>query len=198
MRIKFPRTRNLINQLLNFIQPYILLTFFHLLFQNENITKLKIDNNPFAKGFRDTGLAKTKRKANSTTSSPVSNESDNDDPSPMKRSTPSSVSSNTLSDDYLDVTDDADYPPEERRSNQTSPYLQPIVTYPIEMPYHNRYNFPQISSNLALITPFYYNYPMHFMHSHHGESPQDLSLKKVEIINNSPKKDFSIRSILSR
>lgn len=30
--------------------------------QNENITKLKIDNNPFAKGFRETGQSRSKRK----------------------------------------------------------------------------------------------------------------------------------------
>lgn len=33
-----------------------------LLLQNENITKLKIDNNPFAKGFRETGQSRHKRK----------------------------------------------------------------------------------------------------------------------------------------
>ncbi|XP_076176442.1 T-box transcription factor TBX2b [Ptiloglossa arizonensis] len=31
-------------------------------YQNENITKLKIDNNPFAKGFRETGQSRCKRK----------------------------------------------------------------------------------------------------------------------------------------
>jgi len=31
-------------------------------YQNENITKLKIDNNPFAKGFRETGQSRFKRK----------------------------------------------------------------------------------------------------------------------------------------
>ncbi|KAF5290011.1 hypothetical protein FQR65_LT11677 [Abscondita terminalis] len=31
-------------------------------YQNEEITKLKIEHNPFAKGFRETGLAKCKRK----------------------------------------------------------------------------------------------------------------------------------------
>ncbi|KAL2740923.1 T-box transcription factor TBX6-like, partial [Vespula squamosa] len=31
-------------------------------YQNENITKLKIDNNPFAKGFRDSGQSRSKRK----------------------------------------------------------------------------------------------------------------------------------------
>ncbi|XP_031834908.1 T-box protein 2 [Nomia melanderi] len=31
-------------------------------YQNENITKLKINNNPFAKGFRETGRSRCKRK----------------------------------------------------------------------------------------------------------------------------------------
>ncbi|KAF6206962.1 hypothetical protein GE061_018199 [Apolygus lucorum] len=36
-------------------------------YQNEKITKLKIDNNPFAKGFRETGMAHTKKKSKLTT-----------------------------------------------------------------------------------------------------------------------------------
>ncbi|OQR70951.1 T-box transcription factor TBX2-like [Tropilaelaps mercedesae] len=34
-------------------------------YQNEKITQLKIDNNPFAKGFRDTGAGKTNKKRES-------------------------------------------------------------------------------------------------------------------------------------
>ncbi|XP_012272430.1 T-box transcription factor TBX6-like [Orussus abietinus] len=37
-------------------------------YQNENITKLKIDNNPFAKGFRETGQSRCKRKLHHLTS----------------------------------------------------------------------------------------------------------------------------------
>jgi hypothetical protein len=37
-----------------------------LLFQNERVTLLKIDNNPFAKGFRENGLSYAKRKQNET------------------------------------------------------------------------------------------------------------------------------------
>lgn len=40
--------------------------------QNDRITKLKIDNNPFAKGFRELGQSRIKRKL---TSKPASNES---------------------------------------------------------------------------------------------------------------------------
>ncbi|KZC07601.1 T-box transcription factor TBX2, partial [Dufourea novaeangliae] len=35
-------------------------------YQNENITKLKINNNPFAKGFRETGQSRCKRKFQQT------------------------------------------------------------------------------------------------------------------------------------
>lgn len=35
-------------------------------YQNENITKLKIDHNPFAKGFRETGQSRFKRKYQQT------------------------------------------------------------------------------------------------------------------------------------
>ncbi|XP_076265561.1 dorsocross1 [Rhynchophorus ferrugineus] len=38
-------------------------------YQNERITQLKIDNNPFAKGFRESGQSKCKRKRDSTSES---------------------------------------------------------------------------------------------------------------------------------
>ena len=31
-------------------------------YQNEKITQMKIDHNPFAKGFRDTGAGKSQKK----------------------------------------------------------------------------------------------------------------------------------------
>ncbi|XP_050333371.1 T-box protein 2-like [Bactrocera neohumeralis] len=37
-------------------------------YQNDRITKLKIDNNPFAKGFRETGQSRCKRKLNTLNS----------------------------------------------------------------------------------------------------------------------------------
>ncbi|XP_030372897.1 T-box transcription factor TBX6 [Scaptodrosophila lebanonensis] len=46
-------------------------------YQNDRITKLKIDNNPFAKGFRETGQSRCKRKLNSSANS--SGDSDADD-----------------------------------------------------------------------------------------------------------------------
>uniref|UniRef100_A0A182FE39 Uncharacterized protein n=1 Tax=Anopheles albimanus TaxID=7167 RepID=A0A182FE39_ANOAL len=46
-------------------------------YQNDRITKLKIDNNPFAKGFRETGQSRCKRKmgCNASTSSTSSSSS---------------------------------------------------------------------------------------------------------------------------
>ncbi|XP_049542669.1 T-box transcription factor TBX6-like [Anopheles darlingi] len=46
-------------------------------YQNDRITKLKIDNNPFAKGFRETGQSRCKRKmgCNASTSSTTSSSS---------------------------------------------------------------------------------------------------------------------------
>ncbi|KAJ6641506.1 T-box transcription factor TBX6 [Pseudolycoriella hygida] len=38
-------------------------------YQNDRITRLKIDNNPFAKGFRETGQSRCKRKLTQSTSS---------------------------------------------------------------------------------------------------------------------------------
>ncbi|XP_055624595.1 T-box transcription factor TBX6-like [Toxorhynchites rutilus septentrionalis] len=43
-------------------------------YQNDRITKLKIDNNPFAKGFRETGQSRCKRKAGQMSTSSRSTE----------------------------------------------------------------------------------------------------------------------------
>ncbi|XP_017121777.1 T-box transcription factor TBX6 [Drosophila elegans] len=45
-------------------------------YQNDRITKLKIDNNPFAKGFRETGQSRCKRKLNSSGNSSLESEDD--------------------------------------------------------------------------------------------------------------------------
>ncbi|XP_035907961.1 T-box transcription factor TBX6-like [Anopheles stephensi] len=44
-------------------------------YQNDRITKLKIDNNPFAKGFRETGQSRCKRKMGCNTSTSSSSSS---------------------------------------------------------------------------------------------------------------------------
>ncbi|XP_017028031.1 T-box transcription factor TBX6 [Drosophila kikkawai] len=45
-------------------------------YQNDRITKLKIDNNPFAKGFRESGQSRCKRKLNSSGNSSLESEDD--------------------------------------------------------------------------------------------------------------------------
>lgn len=47
-------------------------------YQNHRITKLKIDNNPFAKGFRENGQSKSKRKRLNPESYKVKQEEDDD------------------------------------------------------------------------------------------------------------------------
>ncbi|KAH8319436.1 hypothetical protein KR067_008743 [Drosophila pandora] len=45
-------------------------------YQNDRITKLKIDNNPFAKGFRESGQSRCKRKLNQSGNSSLESEDD--------------------------------------------------------------------------------------------------------------------------
>lgn len=45
---------------------------FHISLQNDRITKLKIDNNPFAKGFRESGQSRCKRKLTQSSESVTS------------------------------------------------------------------------------------------------------------------------------
>ncbi|CAH0753328.1 unnamed protein product [Bemisia tabaci] len=127
-------------------------------YQNDAITKLKIDNNPFAKGFRETGQSKTKRK--------IKLPSDFDEPEPKRRDSDrtispaqddsgiSSISSTPPpqiddEDEYIDVigTDDStdkgeplcqnnesiQYPNAQRHI-LPSPY--PYVPYPYSLPYY--------------------------------------------------------------
>ncbi|XP_035789923.1 T-box-containing protein TBX6L-like [Anopheles albimanus] len=92
-------------------------------YQNDRITKLKIDNNPFAKGFRETGQSRCKRKAGllsspdsghgSGRSSEEDDESDGHDGSgdspDAKRARTSSLagSLSSLDDSELSVSDGA-------------------------------------------------------------------------------------------
>ncbi|EAT34233.1 AAEL013504-PA [Aedes aegypti] len=64
-------------------------------YQNDRITKLKIDNNPFAKGFRETGQSRCKRKLGSSSGS-------------SNTSTSSSSSSFSSSGTCGQMTDDED------------------------------------------------------------------------------------------
>ncbi|XP_050074623.1 T-box-containing protein TBX6L-like [Anopheles maculipalpis] len=86
-------------------------------YQNDRITKLKIDNNPFAKGFRETGQSRCKRKAGllmspdsglGNRSSEEDDESDGQETGPeAKRPRTSSLagSLSSLDDSELSVSD---------------------------------------------------------------------------------------------
>ncbi|XP_043482470.1 optomotor-blind protein-like isoform X1 [Leptopilina heterotoma] len=93
-------------------------------YQNEKITQLKIDNNPFAKGFRDTGAGKRekKRQALLTVSGGGSRLSSGAPASPEKRR--SSNSGNDLMDDddkLLDVVGpDTPHPAHHQREREHS------------------------------------------------------------------------------
>ncbi|KAK9686636.1 Optomotor-blind protein N-terminal region [Popillia japonica] len=89
-------------------------------YQNEKITQLKIDNNPFAKGFRDTGAGKREKNFQSGSRVPYNNirqamlaARHNDDktthPLPARMSADSSTVSKT-DDSELDVVGTADSP----------------------------------------------------------------------------------------
>ncbi|XP_066594565.1 optomotor-blind protein-like isoform X1 [Prorops nasuta] len=93
-------------------------------YQNEKITQLKIDNNPFAKGFRDTGAGKRekKRQALLTVSGGGSRLTSGAPASPEKRR--SSNSANDLMDDddkLLDVVGpDTPHPTHHHREREHS------------------------------------------------------------------------------
>lgn len=86
--------------------------FFAPFLQNDRITKLKIDNNPFAKGFRETGQSRCKRKSLTNTSkSSINGSSSNNgdiieqDVKRMRSSDSSACSISSLDDSGLSASD---------------------------------------------------------------------------------------------
>ncbi|CAG9815113.1 unnamed protein product [Phaedon cochleariae] len=76
-------------------------------YQNEKITQLKIDNNPFAKGFRDTGAGKREKKQAMLAQRHSDDKTSH--PLPARMSADSSTVSKT-DDSELDVVGTADSP----------------------------------------------------------------------------------------
>lgn len=116
-------------------------------YQNDRITKLKIDNNPFAKGFRETGQSRCKRKILSTPGTKSSSSSTSYDldyqqlESDAKRirASSSTCSISSLDDSALSVSDGS--------SGTSSP---PVVTDDLSMTrekdlfhYHQRQQLEQ-------------------------------------------------------
>ncbi|XP_074026752.1 optomotor-blind protein isoform X2 [Leptinotarsa decemlineata] len=78
-------------------------------YQNEKITQLKIDNNPFAKGFRDTGAGKREKNYRQAMLAQRHSDDKTSHPLPARMSADSSTVSKT-DDSELDVVGTADSP----------------------------------------------------------------------------------------
>ncbi|XP_045465454.1 optomotor-blind protein isoform X1 [Harmonia axyridis] len=78
-------------------------------YQNEKITQLKIDNNPFAKGFRDTGAGKREKNFRQAMLAQRHSDDKTTHPLPARMSADSSTVSKT-DDSELDVVGTADSP----------------------------------------------------------------------------------------
>ncbi|TMW42840.1 hypothetical protein DOY81_012080, partial [Sarcophaga bullata] len=82
-------------------------------YQNDRITKLKIDNNPFAKGFRESGQSKCKRKM--SLSPPLAEEQHNNN------------SSLGADDDQVSVASSHESPQNKRLCQREEPTLLPYM-----------------------------------------------------------------------
>lgn len=90
------------------------ITYISLKLQNDRITKLKIDNNPFAKGFRESGQSRCKRKltqsSESASSGKQKHNEDNDEhfdeagDAKRKRSNSFTGSTSSLDDSGLSIS----------------------------------------------------------------------------------------------
>jgi hypothetical protein len=181
--------------------------------QNDRITKLKIDNNPFAKGFRETGQSRCKRKITSSpSSSPIQKSKSNDDmnlSSDQKRLrvlSPSMLSSGSVEDcessNYETSSTGSRSPSignhhEERLSPSNSPIARPFPHFDPMLRPHPHW------MSLNLMIPFM-NHDIQHQHSPNGneqhESPLSSPARSIQNFchqPNSPKKsNFSIASIL--
>jgi hypothetical protein len=160
--------------------------------QNDRITKLKIDNNPFAKGFRESGQSRCKRKAvsSSPTTLGLNNKSRSDDegfehPNPKRlRSDSSACSVSSLEDSALSIC--------ETSSGTSSPVADETVLNKfnemdrlreLSIPHHEML-MHQYNQNLQtvlnpswidLVFPYLARNPYHFQSIANYEIPQVYS-----------------------
>ncbi|XP_030768218.1 T-box protein 2-like [Sitophilus oryzae] len=165
-------------------------------YQNEKITQLKIDNNPFAKGFRVTGQSKCKRKKEDCS------DSDSDElPCKTLKIDVESVSSSSP----VCTSSTTDSPPSPTESEElkspkipsTSP-KEPTYCYPYA--WDGYYSPPSSLYHPMTYYPgFYPNYYGGFFWRDTLYTRQSDSIREKESVKeNTAKKysDFSIRSIL--
>ncbi|XP_056641821.1 T-box transcription factor TBX6-like [Diorhabda sublineata] len=170
-------------------------------YQNENITKLKIDYNPFAKGFRETGQAKCKRRKSSEKKDSIENELIVVDDSPSENERLSPASSHSLSSNNSQQFENNSV----TRNSDNSNYFLPTSTH---SPTDLTSSFgPVLPSYRSRFTDFYYGSSPYYM----GWNPSlnqtnipssiDLSLHNNYFPSQELPKpvkltDFSIRAII--
>lgn len=131
-------------------------------YQNEKITQLKIDNNPFAKGFRQNGQAKCKRKlrTDETDKDELINVVDDEEP-PQNEA-------NKENRERLEMKNEAVSPPVKVAKVDSSVHCacgeQPSSSNQQVLPYQYYNYWPQLD-------PLYYSYyPYIFHHSYYSPS----------------------------
>ncbi|KAH8364624.1 hypothetical protein KR084_009215 [Drosophila pseudotakahashii] len=97
-------------------------------YQNDRITKLKIDNNPFAKGFRESGQSRCKRKMNSSGNSSLESEDDGSSVSSCD-SPQAKRQRQDFEQDSTGSVSPAYYGAQHPGSNPMSPYLRHPMGY---------------------------------------------------------------------
>lgn len=179
-------------------------------YQNEKITKLKIDHNPFAKGFRETGQSKRKRVDSKESYeeknckqlkmeelSPITVDESRSSPDSSLDSPRLPESNKSDSDQITSVyavpnSQSVIYSPSSTHSSLQNHRLYPHQTYP-------SYYQPQIPTLYPFHPSIYPVYAPYYISAHHlvpQPVAEDLSLQPGEI--ETPKKmtDFSIRTII--
>lgn len=178
---------------------------------------MKIDNNPFAKGFRETGQSRCKRKLSTSSKNQTKNVSDEFTHSPYEAEqkrlrvlSPSAFSAGSVEDSELSTYETSSNgsrsPSTIINDDRQSPSCSPIMR-PNQYPYALQHYHQMLGANrqlMSLVMP-YFNHehqlsaaPHHF-HEHQQQlSPSvNISISCPEQEPQSPKKsNFSIAAIL--
>ncbi|CAO1299040.1 unnamed protein product [Diamesa tonsa] len=167
-------------------------------YQNDRITKLKIDNNPFAKGFRETGQSRCKRKITSPSSPPTNSQKSHQEYTPDSkriRSCPSVCSAGSLDESNLSVcetsssgTSSPSITITDEQSRLMPPNFHPYHN-PFSMPHHHQQNLLQMhhyqqmlgvnSQWMDLVLP-YMNTQQHQLQLHSPIIPQSMNSPSIE------------------
>ena len=164
--------------------------------QNDRITKLKIDNNPFAKGFRETGQSRCKRKITSPSVN-IQKLSRTNDPevNNAKRTgfSPSLCSNGSLDESNLSVCETSSSGTSSPSTTITDERLMPQNFHPYHNPFsmshHHQSNLLQMhhyqqmlgvnSQWMDLVLP-YMNRQQHQLQLHSPIIPQSMNSPNIE------------------